>query len=165
MSGRPFCLAVVLVSGILAGCLSATFSEGDRIPQDRVAEIRIGHTTKSDILAWFGAPRAFTDTTVIERVLESSLDLDFTGGLSSEGEGLAPEEVLSLPLEDAMVFRAVRAKFDARFYVFVVRADVRVESNTLVVFFDEEDRVKYYGLTDDLEEAEDARVEDPRDDG
>lgn len=144
---------------LLAGCLTATFSEGDPISRDRIADIRIGETTKSQILAWFGAPRAFTDTTVIERLMDSTLDLDFSGGLAIDGN-LTPEEVLALPLEDAMVFRAVRGKIDARFYLVVVTADVRVASNTLIVFFDPEGRVKYYGVTQERLDDEDSEDDD-----
>ena len=111
--------------------------------------IEPGVTTKGQILEWFGAPSSFSDTAVLERIISGALSFDLVEGFSQES--MLPEEVVSLPFADALVFRLVRAKLDGRFYVVYVSADVRIATDSLVVFFDEADRVKYFGYSRDAD--------------
>jgi len=109
------------------------FTDGRPLPDVQLSRIRVGETTKSEILDWFGAPVGFSDSTPLESLLGTS--------------ELQPEDVLELPFADALVFRFTRARLEAAYFLVFLDADVRVASDTLVVFFDDQDRVLYYGYS------------------
>ena len=143
-------LRAVAVAGGLAlalacsGCLSIAFAEGSPLPRERIPLIKPGETTKAEILAWFGAPQGFSDATAIERLIRD--------------QSFEPQTVLDLPFADALVFRFTRGSGRGTLLPPVfVRVDLRVLSDTLVIFFDDSDRVLYYGIkeeTDELDRAE-----------
>ena len=146
---RPPRLRAVAIAGCVvlalasSGCLNIRYREGSPLPRERVALIQPGATTKAEVLAWFGAPQGFSDASALERLVRN-LDLE-------------PETVLDLPFADALVFRFTAGAGSGYLIPPVfVRIDLRVLSDTLVVFFDDSDRVLYYGIkeeTDDLERA------------
>lgn len=125
------------------GCLNIRFSEGSPLPRERVALIKPGETTKAEVLAWFGAPQGFSDASALERLV---IDANFE-----------PETVLDLPFADALVFRFTAGSGSGYLIPPVfINVELRVLSDTLVVFFDDSDRVLYYGIkeeTDDLQPA------------
>ncbi len=123
--------ALVLACIVGAGCVTARLTEGNEVPEDRVARIRPGETTRQEVLEWFGAPEGFTDAGELRRLLEESEVL--------------PEEVLELPFADVLVFELTRATLRGLVLIVYNRFDVRAASDRLVVFFDEEDRVQHYG--------------------
>jgi hypothetical protein len=136
---RPLAaLAGACVVGL--ACVSVRYSEGSPVQAERIPEIVIGQTTRSDILGWFGAPETFTDTNVITELVE---DL-----------GLSPQEALALPFSDTMVFRFTKGRMKATVLGFYNSFDVRVTADTLVVFFDEQDKVSSYGYRKGNEAAE-----------
>jgi len=118
---------------LLSSCISARFTEGKPLRQERIADIKPGETTKLEVLDWFGAPTGFSDSTPLETMLG-----DYE---------LEPEDVFDLPFADALVFRFTRSRLRATYLVFYVSAEFRTEDETLVVFFDDQDRVTYYGYT------------------
>jgi len=143
------CLRNLLIATLLLllhGCITARFSDGQPLPQDRIAQIRTGETTKIEILDWFGAPVGFSDSSAIENLLG-----DYE---------LQPEDVLELPFSDALVFRFSRGRLRARYLLVYVDAEVRVDDETLVVFFDREDRVLYYGYSGALPTEEEGEDDD-----
>jgi hypothetical protein len=143
---NPGSRAVAIACGLAlalacAGCLNIHYTEGSPLPRERIALIKAGETTKAEVLTWFGAPEGFSDVSALERLLR---DFD-----------LEPESVLDLPFADALVFRFTEG--DGRGYVIppvYVNLDLRVVSDVLVVFFDDADRVLYYGVQEDSDELD-----------
>jgi hypothetical protein len=123
-----------------AACFTVRYQEGAELAHDRVKDIMPGLTTRSDVLKWFGAPETFSDTSMLGNLLE---DLE-----------MSPQEALQLPFADAMVFRFKKGRLQATILGVWNQMDVRVTADTLVVFFDAQDKVSSYGYrkgTDELE--------------
>jgi hypothetical protein len=123
-----------------AACFTVRYQEGAELAHDRVKDITPGNTTRSDVLSWFGAPDTFSDTSMLGNLLE---DLE-----------MSPQDALQLPFADALVFRFKKGRLQATILGIWNRMDVRVTADTLVVFFDEQDKVSSYGYrkgTDELE--------------
>jgi len=127
--GSTFALALAGWVGV--GCVSARLTDGNEVPAERVAQIRPGETTRSEILAWFGAPESFTDAGAVRRLLEES--------------ELLPAEVLDLPFADVLVFQLTELELRGLVLLVFNYVDVRSTSDRLVVFLDEQDRVTHYG--------------------
>ena len=132
-----------LVTGLLLaafalgaqGCLylSAEGSFGPRLAADQVARIVPGETTKRQMLEWFGPPEEFIRSEVIESLADETTRVSGAIALGNraqdafswqhdnlEGSGIA-----------LLVFNSFRAQ---------------VESDLLVVFFDENDVVREYTI-------------------
>jgi hypothetical protein len=145
VSSRVVAIAAGLALALgCAGCLNVRYAEGSPLPRERVALIQPGETTKAEVLAWFGAPQGFSDASALERLVR---DQDFQ-----------PETVLDLPFADALVFRfTAGAGRGVLIPPVFVRIDLRVLSDTLVVFFDDRDRVLYYGIKEETDALDPAR--------
>jgi hypothetical protein len=138
--GPRVALLLALAWIACAGCIQARLVDGNEVPDERVAQIRPGETTKDQILDWFGAPEAATDPGELRRLLEESEVL--------------PEDVLEMPLADVLVFELTEVKLEGLVLLLFNRFDVRAASDRLVVFFDDQSRVVHYGFrrgTDALE--------------
>ena len=122
----------LVVSGCLtAGCFTIHVTSGNEVPAERVAQIRPGETTKAEILDWFGAPEDYTDPSGLRRI--------FADGVA------VPEDVLQLPYADVLVFELTRGTGKGVLLILFNYVDVHVANDRLVVFFDDKDRVLYYG--------------------
>jgi hypothetical protein len=108
------------------------YSEGQPVALKRLAQVKPGETTKSQILDWFGSPQSFADPTLLE---EAETQMGLTLG-----------PVFDLPYADVLVYRMTEGRLRAVVLVLFNHIDLRVASDTLVFFFDEEDRVLYYGV-------------------
>ena len=122
-------LLVALVA--TPGCVIGHYSEGQTIAADQIPRIVPGQTTKPEILDWFGAPQSYADATFLEEFM-------------SERE-LVPGPVIDLPFADVLVYRFTEGKL--RGLVMVLYNDIRLDvaSDTLVIYFDQQDRVLYHG--------------------
>jgi hypothetical protein len=133
-----------LVLGMLAclslGCFSIRVVSGNSVAAERVAEIEPGVTTRVQILEWFGAPEDYTDPSGLRRIFADSV--------------LLPEDVLQLPYADVLVFELTRGRARGVVLILFNYLDVRVANDRLVVFFDDQDRVLYYGYRDDAHALE-----------
>ena len=88
-------VAVLLVLVTLAGgCVSADVIEGSEIPWEAVERIRVGKTTRAEVLNWLGAPQNFANPTAMAEYLES-------GGLESETSS-------RYPFADVFVYQLTR---------------------------------------------------------
>lgn len=124
-------LALVSVAWLGAGCFSIEVVAGNQVPAERVPQIQPGQTTKAEVLDWFGAPEDYTDPSGLRRVMDDGVVL--------------PEDVLSLPYADVLVFETTRGRVKGVLTILFNWFDVKVASDRLVVFFDDQDRVLYYG--------------------
>jgi len=115
-----------------AGCVIGRYEEGSRVAEERIAEIVPGKTTKTEILAWFGAPQGLADAALLESFL---VDRE-----------LMPGPVVDLPFADVLVYRLTRGKVRGMILVLYNQFDIDIASDTLVVFFDAQDRVTHFGF-------------------
>jgi hypothetical protein len=125
-------LALACAASLGAGCFSMRVVAGNQVPSERVSEIQPGRTTKAEVLDWFGAPEDYTDPSGLRRVLDDGVVL--------------PEDVLALPYADVLVFEETHGRVKGVLLILFNWFDVHVVSDRLVVFFDDQDRVLYYGF-------------------
>jgi hypothetical protein len=127
-------LAVLALAGVAwlgAGCVMINVVGGNEVPEDRISLIRPGETTRAEILDWFGSPAAYTDPSGLRLLFEAA--------------EVSPEDVLVFPYADVLVFQLTRAKGRALLLFVLNYVEARGASDRLVVFFDDRDRVMYYG--------------------
>jgi hypothetical protein len=124
-------LALACVAWLGTGCFSIEVVAGNEVPAERVPQIQPGQTTKAEVLDWFGAPEDYTDPSGLRRVMDDGVVL--------------PEDVLSLPYADVLVFETTRGRVKGVLAILFNWFEVKVASDRLVVFFDDQDRVLYYG--------------------
>ena len=117
---------------MLGGCVVARINEGNAVRFERLDEVRPGVTTKAEVLEWFGAPDDASDPRVIDAVLQAS--------------DLLPVEAVRIPFSDVFTYRFSEARVRGLLMFLWNRIDVRIIHDKLVIFFDEEDRVMYYGF-------------------
>ncbi|MGH7288324.1 MAG: hypothetical protein ACREI8_09940 [Myxococcota bacterium] len=133
-------LALVCSALVGAGCFSIQVVSGNQVPAARVGDIRPGETSKAQILDWFGAPEDYTDPSGLRRVLDDGVVL--------------PEDVLALPYADVLVFETTHGRVKGVVLILFNWFDIHVVSDRLVVFFDDQDRVLYYGYRSGGDELE-----------
>lgn len=114
-----------------SGCAIGRYEEGLPIAADKIPQIVVGQTTRKEILDWFGAPTGLADASLVERLL-------------SDRE-LGPGPVADLPFADVLVYRLTRGRLRLGSVILFTYLDFHVASDTLVVFFDADDRVLYFG--------------------
>lgn len=132
---RQLFAAVLVAACVLGatGCIRVAVNYGNEIPQDHVAQIVPGHTTKADVLRWFGAPALYTDGEIFARVIDV-------------GE-IAAEDLVALPFADLLVYEIYGANARGFIGILFNYMKIEVDRDRLVVFFDENDVVLYYGIT------------------
>lgn len=112
-------------------CVIGRYSEGEAVAAEQIPQIVPGQTTKREILDWFGSPQTVNEFTFLEKYL-------------SEQE-LRPEAVMDLPFADVFTYRFTEGRLRGIVMILFNHFRLDVASDTLVVFFDERDRVLYYG--------------------
>jgi hypothetical protein len=127
--------ALVAIGALGAtGCLRINVTMGNEIAQDHVEMIVPGQTTKADILRWFGAPAEYTDGEIFAR-------------LTDVGE-IAAEDLVALPYSDILVYEIIDARVRGVVtFILLNWVNAHVLRDRLVVFFDQNDVVLYYGIT------------------
>jgi hypothetical protein len=124
-------LALAALASLGSGCMIINRVEGNEVPDAQVSRIQPGVTTRAEILDWFGAPIFHTDPSGLRMVLE-------------RGEVL-PEDLLQFPYADVLVFERSRMRERRLFLLLFIYFEGRRVQDRLVVFFDRQDRVMYYG--------------------
>ena len=121
------CAAVLAV-----GCVTADITEGSEIGWETVERIRVGETTRDEVLSWLGAPQNFSNPTALAEFLDS-------GGLSSEA-------TLRYPFSDVFVYQLSHGHLRGFAALFYNRFDLRIDSDLVVILFDQTDRVTHLGI-------------------
>jgi len=124
-------ILVLLSLACAPGCFLGRYEEGLPVPAEKVPQIVVGETTKEQILDWFGAPSGLADAELLESFLAD--------------RELMPGPVVDLPFADVLVYRLTKGRLEGVILILFNYIDFRVTSDTLVVFFDANDRVSYYG--------------------
>jgi hypothetical protein len=115
----------------LSGCVRAQYAEGDPLKWERLATIRPGETTRAQVLEQLGAPNSLSSPSMLEDYLE--------------GHGIEPEAAPRMPLDDVFTYQFTRGQLRGFVAIFYNRLDLRIQSDLVVIFFDENDRVSHIG--------------------
>ncbi len=115
------------------------YYEGPQISPEKIREIKPGITTREEIISWFGPPQNYISPTVFNEILR---EMDVTR-----------EPLTNYPFANILSYQYNRGNIQAIVLVLFNFVEAKVKSDHLVIFLDENDRVKYYGFhkgTDEL---------------
>jgi hypothetical protein len=133
-------ICAALAAGACGGCVSLNRQyEGVELPTAKLASIRIGVTTKQDVLTGFGPP-----TTIQRRELDALIQ-----GVASRYQG--SELTLKIDpalLDDIYIYEYRRVNRNAYVFVFFNYLKSDEKSDRLVFFFDRAGKVAGFGLTE-----------------
>lgn len=123
--------AAIAPALLLCGCLyvSASGSFGPALDAAAISRIVPGETTKREVLAWLGPPEEFLRSEVLE-------------SLADETTRVSGAVALGNRAQDAFTWQRDTLEGGGTLLLLYNRFVARVESDVLVVFFDEEDRVR-----------------------
>jgi hypothetical protein len=133
-------VGIFCFSLFLEGCLVARYHEGPRIPLERVKDIKPGVTTKEEIVGWFGPPQNYISPTIFNQIMR---ELDVTR-----------EPLTNYPFANILSYQYNQGNVKALILILFNYAEAKVKSDRLVIFIDENDRVKYYGFDKGTEELQ-----------
>lgn len=122
----------LLVVVIATGCVTAEITEGSEISWESVARIKVGETTRDEVLGWLGAPQNFANPTALGEFLES-------GGLSSEA-------TLRYPFSDVFVYQLSHGHVRGFAALLYNHFALHIDSDLVVILFDSSDRVSHFGI-------------------
>ncbi len=130
---------VGLLALTLVGCAIGRYYGGSRIPEDRIKDIQPGVTTRQEILAWFGPPQNYLSPTLLNQILRQY--------------EVAQEPLTTYPFANIFSYEFTRGNFRLLLLILFNYLEGTVKTDHLVIFFDANDRVQYYGFhkgTDEL---------------
>jgi hypothetical protein len=133
-------LAALFLIFLLAGCVIGRYYEGPKISEEKIRQIKPGVTTKADIISWFGPPQNYISPTVFNEILR---EMDVTR-----------EPLTNYPFANILSYQYNRGNIRAIVLVLFNYVDANVKSDHLVIFLDDNEKVKYYGFrkgTDELQ--------------
>jgi hypothetical protein len=122
-----FCFAFFLTS-----CVIGRYYEGPQISEEKIREIKPGVTTKAEIISWFGPPQNYISPTVFNEILR---EMDVTR-----------EPLTNYPFANILSYQYNRGNIRAIVLILFNYVDAKVKSDHLVIFLDDNDKVKYYGF-------------------
>jgi len=133
-------IGILCFSFLLTSCVIGRYYEGPKISEEKVKEIKPGLTTKAEIISWFGPPQNYISPTVFNEILR---EMDVTR-----------EPLTNYPFANVLSYQYNRGNIRAIVLVLFNFVDATVKSDHLVIFLDENEKVKYYGFhkgTDELQ--------------
>jgi hypothetical protein len=132
-------IQLLFLSLFLTSCIIGRYYEGPKISEEKIKEIKPGVTTKEEILSWFGPPQNYLSPTIFNQILR---ELDVTR-----------EPLNYYPFANILSYQFNQGNVRAVVLILFNYIEGKVKSDHLVIFMDENDRVKYYGFykgTDEL---------------
>ena len=133
-------IGILSLTFMLAGCVVGRYYEGSKIPEGKLKEIRPGVTTRAEILSWFGPPQNYISPTVFNEILRN-MDL------------LGDEPLTNYPFANILTYQYNRGNLRGIIAILFYFVEWDMKADRLVIFFDEDEKVKYYGFhkgTDEL---------------
>ena len=133
-------IGILPLSFLLASCVIGRYYEGAKIPEEKLKEIRPGVTTRGEIVTWFGPPQNYISPTVFNEILRQ---MDLVGD----------EPLTNYPFANILTYQYNRGNLRGIIAILFYFVEWTVKSDRLVIFFDEDEKVKYYGFdkgTDEL---------------
>ncbi len=131
--------AAGLLALSLVGCAIGRYYGGSRIAEDRIKDIQPGVTTRQEILTWFGPPQNYLSPTLLNQILRQY--------------EVTQEPLTNYPFANIFSYEFTRGNFKLLLLILFNYVEGTVKTDHLVIFFDENERVKYYGFhkgTDEL---------------
>lgn len=135
---QMFCVWVLSVS--LAGCAIGRYYGGSKVAEERIKDIKPGVTTRQEILEWFGPPQNYLSPTLLNQILR---EFEVT-----------QEPLTNYPFANILTYQYDRTNFRGVILILFNYVEAEVKSDHLVIFFDENERVKYYGFHKGTEELQ-----------
>jgi hypothetical protein len=133
-------MGILFLTLLLTSCVIGRYYEGPKIPPEKIKEIKPGVTTKEEIISWFGPPQNYISPTIFNEILR---EMDVTR-----------EPLTNYPFANILSYQYNRGNIRAIILVLFNFVDAKVKSDHLVIFLDENDRVKYYGFHKGTEELQ-----------
>jgi len=134
----PLIIGVILFAFFLNGCVVGRYYDGTKVLAEKIKDIKPGITTKEEIVDWFGPPQNYVSPTVINEILA---ELDVTR-----------EPLMTYPFANILSYQYNEGRLRALILILYNHAEFDVKSDHLVIFLDEDERVKYYGFRKGTEE-------------
>jgi hypothetical protein len=135
----PRMIGILFLSLFLTSCIIGRYYEGPKIAEEKIKDIKPGITTKEEIISWFGPPQNYLSPTIFNQILR---ELDVTR-----------EPINYYPFANILSYQFNQGNVRAVVLILFNYVEGKVKSDHLVIFMDENDRVKYYGFykgTDEL---------------
>jgi len=132
-------IGVLCLSIFFTGCVMGRYYEGPKIPPEKIKDIKPGITTKEEILGWFGPPQNYISPTIFNQILR---ELDMTR-----------EPINTYFFANILSYQYNQGNIKGLVLILFNYIEGKVKSDHLVIFLDDNDRVKYYGFykgTDEL---------------
>ena len=124
----------------ITSCVIGRYYEGPQISEEKIKEIKPGVTTKAEVISWFGPPQNYISPTIFNEILR---EMDVTR-----------EPLTNYPFANILSYQYNRGNIRAIVLILFNYVDAKVKSDHLVIFLDDNEKVKYYGFhkgTDDLQ--------------
>jgi hypothetical protein len=125
------CVVLLTVILFLGGCLLGNVKEGPKISEEMISRIKPGETTKKEIIDWFGPPQNYVSPGVFNQILR---ELDIT-----------KEPPIYYSFANILSYQFTQGNVRGLFLILFNYAEVDLRTDHLVVFLDDNDRVKHYG--------------------
>ena len=125
-------IGILFLTLALIGCVVGRYYEGPIISEEKLKDIKPGLTTKAEIINWFGPPQNYISPAVFNEILR---ELDVTR-----------EPLTNYPFANILSYQYNRGNIKAIVLVLFNFVEAKVKSDHLVIFFDDNEKVKYYGF-------------------
>jgi hypothetical protein len=125
---------------LLASCWIGRYYDGPKIRKEKIKEIKPGVTTRAEILSWFGPPQNYISPAIFNEILRN-MDL------------LGDEPLTNYPFANILTYQYNRGNPRGIIAILFYFVEWDMKADRLVIFFDEDEKVKYYGFhkgTDEL---------------
>jgi len=131
-------IRILCFVSLLASCVVGRYYEGPKISEEKIREIKPGITTKAEIISWFGPPQNYISPTIFNEILR---EMDVTR-----------EPLSNYPFANILSYQYNQGNIRAIVLILFNFVDAKVKSDHLVIFLDEDEKVKYYGFHKGTEE-------------
>jgi hypothetical protein len=131
-------ILLLFLSIFLTSCIIGRYYEGPKISAEKIKDIKPGVTTKEEIISWFGPPQNYISPTVFNQILR---ELDVTG-----------EPLTVYPFANILSYQYNQSNIRALVLVLFNYVEGKIKSDHLVIFLDDNEKVKYYGFYKGTEE-------------
>jgi len=134
-------IGILSLAFLLASCVIGRYYDGSKIAEEKIKEIKPGVTTRAEIVSWFGPPQNYVTPAIFNEFLRQ-MDL------------LSEEPLTHYPFANIVSYQYIRGNGRLIFTILLNFAEWTVKTDHLVIFFDEDEKVKYYGFrkgTDELQ--------------
>jgi hypothetical protein len=137
--GNPLkIIRILCFVSLLTSCVVGRYYEGPKISEEKIREIKPGITTKAEIISWFGPPQNYISPTIFNEILR---EMDVTR-----------EPLTNYPFANILSYQYNQGNIRAIVLILFNFVDAKVKSDHLVIFLDEDEKVKYYGFHKGTEE-------------